>query len=65
MGRDNPRGMRAFDRWALRLAAALALICAASVAAQQPVRAEGADATKMLVADAIAFEHGEGVPRTC
>jgi soluble lytic murein transglycosylase-like protein len=63
MRRDNPRGMRAFDGWALRLAAALALICAASVAAQQPARPEAADATKMLVADAVAFEHGEGVPK--
>jgi TPR repeat protein len=34
-----------------------------SVAAQIPARPETVDTTKLLVADAVAFEHGEGVPR--
>jgi soluble lytic murein transglycosylase-like protein len=49
--------------WAFRLPVVLALLGAACVAAQEPARPEAVDATKLLVADAIAFEHGEGVPK--
>jgi TPR repeat protein len=41
----------------------LALLGAVSVAAQVPARPETVDTTKLLVADAVAFEHGEGVPK--
>jgi hypothetical protein len=47
----------------LRLPVVLVLLGATSVAAQLPARPEAADATQMLVAEAVAFEHGEGVPK--
>src|SRR5882724_4379757 len=57
------RRCRASSRWTLGVLAALALLGAAGVAAPQSARPEAADTTKLLIADAVAFEHGEGVPK--
>src|SRR5437899_1915617 len=54
---------RASPRWTLGVLVALALLGAASVEAQVPARPETVETTKLLVADAVAFEHGEGVPK--